>query len=273
MSALLHLGIVQMTSVDDVAANLSLIKSLYQSAVDQGANLVVFPENSLFLRLSANLPIEGIQLDGPELRKLQEVVQKLGVPVLLTTPLSTGAGRLRNSTLLIRENGSIGEVYSKIHLFDVDVKGAPSVRESEHFENGEQPALIDVAGWKIGLSICYDLRFSELFSSYAQLADLILVPSAFLIPTGQAHWHVLLRARAIEAQAFVAAPAQSGEHKSSSGDSRHTYGHSLLIDPWGRVMAELKDSPEVVVVELSKLDIETVRRQIPMESHRRLKNF
>jgi predicted amidohydrolase len=155
-------------------------------------------------------------------------------------------------------------------LFDVEVAGAPPVRESDYFNGGSEARVVEIDGWKFGLSICYDLRFAELYLRYArEKADVILVPSAFLVPTGEAHWHVLLRARAIEAQCFVAAPAQSGEHHSDS-QVRKTYGHSLVVDPWGKVLAELKESPQIQVVELDRELITKARRQIPMGGHRRL---
>ncbi|NJM10425.1 MAG: hypothetical protein HC883_06135 [Bdellovibrionaceae bacterium] len=176
---------------------------------------------------------------------------------------------MKNSTILFEAGKGPRVVYTKVHLFDVDVEGAPPVRESELFVNGDHPAILDFHGWKIGLSICYDLRFAELYLNYAQAVDLILVPSAFLVPTGEAHWHTLLRARAIEAQAYVAAPAQGGEH--GSGDQfRSTYGHSLVVDPWGRVVVDMKLETGLQTVELVREAIEKVRRQIPMKSHRRL---
>jgi predicted amidohydrolase len=163
-------------------------------------------------------------------------------------------------------------VYVKTHLFDVDVEGAPPVRESDHFVGGGGPATVELKGWKFGLSICYDLRFAELYLKYAEAVDVILIPSAFLVPTGQAHWHVLVRARAIENQCFVAAPAQSGEHTSvASGPSRRTFGHSLVVDPWGAVLLDMEHAPGAAVVELKRDLIEKARRQIPMQGHRRLR--
>jgi predicted amidohydrolase len=268
----LRLGIVQMTSVDDVVINMDSIISLYQRAVGQGADLVVFPENALYMRLSPGNPMIGIGVDGEEMGVLVQLVEKYEVPLLLTTPVM-GQNHYRNSTLLIEKGLPAREVYTKIHLFDADIEGAPSVRESEHFVHGAAPAVIEIEGWKIGLTICYDLRFSELYLHYAQKVDLILVPAAFLVPTGKAHWQVLLRARAIESQAFVAAPAQAGEHVARSGGRRKTYGHSLVVDPWGRILTELIDSPQVQIVSLSCAKIEMARAQIPMAQHRRLKSY
>lgn len=264
------LGIAQMTSVDDLSANLLTVESLLMAAAKEKADLIVFPENTLYFRIQSGSKILGLDLKAAEVQRLQAAVDRAAIAMMLTTPVKDG-DKLTNTTLLFQPGRAVEAVYTKIHLFDVDVPGAPPVRESDFFINGQTPRLIEIKGWKIGLSICYDLRFSELYLQYAQQADLILVPSAFLVPTGQAHWHTLLKARAIEAQSYVAAPAQSGEHKSAGGQSRHTFGHSLLVGPWGEVLMDLDHSPEVRVVELNRAPIDKVRRQIPMKSHRRLK--
>jgi predicted amidohydrolase len=151
-------------------------------------------------------------------------------------------------------------------LFDIQLAGQEAIRESDEFNHGDGPSILDIKGWKWGLSICYDLRFSELYSKYAhQAVDIISVPAAFLVPTGEAHWHTLLRARAIESQAFVVASAQSGSHKGI----RETYGHSLIVNPWGAILLDMT-TVGVSVMELKKSDIKRVREQIPMSSHRRL---
>jgi predicted amidohydrolase len=248
-----------------------MVKDLYLRAVSQKTELVVFPENTLYFRIQSGSKLKSAELDGPEFTELKKLVDGSGTSLMLTTPLKSG-DKCSNSTVLLNPHEDPSVVYSKIHLFDVDVEGAPPVRESDHFVNGSGPALIDFRGWKLGLSICYDLRFPELYLNYAQKADLILVPSAFLVPTGEAHWHVLLRARAIESQCYVAAPAQWGEHISDldAGQVRKTYGHSLIVDPWGRVLEEMATGLDIRTVELSRTVIEKVRRQIPMKAHRRL---
>jgi predicted amidohydrolase len=258
-----------MTSSEDLAANVRTIVDYYRQATERGAQLVAFPENSLFFRIRSGQPLQAPEWGGIEFQKLAGAVNERRAPLLLTTALREKSGKFLNSTILFKPHSEPRVVYSKIHLFDVDVPGAPPVRESEVFAAGSEPAMIEVDGWKIGLTICYDLRFAELFLKYAQKADVILVPSAFLVPTGQAHWEVLLRARAIEAQAYVAAPAQAGDHV--SGDQRRqTYGHSMAIDPWGEVLCDLKDAPAVAVVELARSRLEDVRKRIPMVAHRRL---
>ena len=268
----LKLALVQMTSVDIPLRNLEFVKAAFSRALEQGADLCVFPENTIFFRIQAGSKILG--LDGPMITELEKVVnsggRSKGTTLMLTTAVEDSPGKFRNSTWLFEPGASGREVYTKIHLFDVDVDGAPSVRESEYFVNGAGPRMISFRGWNLGLSICYDIRFSELYLNYAQKADVILVPSAFLVPTGEAHWHTLLRARAIEAQCYVAAPAQTGAHV-AGGQTRRTYGHSLVVSPWGKIIADLDGGPDVVTVELVRDEIQKVRKQIPMARHRRLK--
>jgi predicted amidohydrolase len=267
---LLRLAVVQMTSTDDIEANLAAVRALYEQAVLDHAELVVFPENTLFFRLQAKQQL--VTPNSSQLKGLEQMVKQAGVSMLLTTAVAD-QGHVTNSTLLFEASSAARVVYSKVHLFDVDVPGAPPVRESDYFRGGDRPAIIDIAGWRFGLSICYDVRFSELYSHYAQQADVILVPSAFLVPTGMAHWHVLLRARAIESQCYVVASAQAGEHISAAapGSKRSTYGHSLAVDPWGRVVVDIEEQNSVRVIELDRSLIASIRHQVPMSSHRRLK--
>lgn len=267
----MKLSVAQLTSVDDFSANLRMIKDLFLRGVSQESDLVIFPENTLYFRIQSGSKLKSVELDGPEFSALKKMVDEFGTSIMLTTPLRAGE-KFSNSTVLLNPQEDAQVVYSKIHLFDVDVEGAPPVRESDHFVNGSGPALIDFRGWKIGLSICYDLRFAELYLNYAQKADVIVVPSAFLVPTGEAHWHTLLRARAIETQCYVAAPAQAGEHISleKPDQVRKTYGHSLIVDPWGRILEEIETGLDIRTVELSHGPIEKARRQIPMKDHRRL---
>lgn len=254
-----------------------MVRAAFSRAVEQGADLCVFPENTIFFRIQAGSKILG--LDATMINELEKLVNSSvasrgsasrGSGLMLTTAVEDSPGKFRNSTWLFEPGASGREVYTKIHLFDVDVDGAPSVRESEYFVNGAGPRMVSFRGWNLGLSICYDIRFAELYLNYAQKVDVILVPSAFLVPTGEAHWHTLLRARAIEAQCYVAAPAQTGAHV-AGGQTRRTYGHSLVVSPWGKVIADLDGGPDVVTVELVRDEIQKVRKQVPMARHRRLK--
>jgi nitrilase len=265
-----RLGVAQITSTDRIESNLAQIEKLFMQAVGEAADLVVFPENSLYFRIRSGDAVTGLVWNGPEMQHLQKIVDLHKTPLMVTTAMKADDGaKLSNSTLFFQPGKAPTSPYAKIHLFDVDVEGAPRVRESDFFHGGSEPRMVEIKGWKFGLSICYDLRFAELYLRYAQKADVILIPSAFLVPTGEAHWHVLLRARAIETQCFVAAPAQSGEHRSDS-QVRKTYGRSMVVDPWGKVLAELKESPQIQVIELDRELILQARRQIPMEGHRRL---
>lgn len=178
-----------------------------------------------------------------------------------------------NSSVIISDEGKIETSYQKIHLFDIQLAGQKAIRESDVFRHGEGPGIFTINGWKIAQSICYDLRFAELYSQYArEQVDVILVPSAFLTKTGEAHWEVLLRARAIESQCYVVASAQVGCHESTRGSGRReTYGHSMVVEPWGAIAAHLGGSQkQTSVCSLSKAKIESTRTQIPMAQHRRI---
>jgi predicted amidohydrolase len=264
----MRIAIAQITSNEDVEGNLQqIIQCLDQ--IKEPIDLFCLPENSLFLRVQKSIPVKYFTLDELAQSSLQKKVNELGYPVLITTPILDGNQRC-NGTVVLGANKLPELLYKKIHLFDVDVPGAPPVRESDNFESGSQPIIWQLGEWKVGLTICYDLRFAELFLYYAKAGvDVVLVPSAFLVPTGEAHWHTLLRARAIEGQFYVAAPAQAGTH-TSADSSRQTFGHSLVVDPWGRVLAEISESPAVRIVELKREEIVKVRMQIPMREHRRL---
>ncbi|MEQ1723150.1 MAG: nitrilase-related carbon-nitrogen hydrolase, partial [Pseudobdellovibrio sp.] len=194
-----------------------------------------------------------------------------GIAAHLTTAIKED-GKVFNASFMIDKSGNTELLYRKIHLFDIELAGQKPIRESDCFAYGSEPSIFNIVDFKVGSSICYDLRFSELYSVYANAeVDIILVPSAFLVKTGQAHWESLLRARAIESQCYVVASAQAGEHKSAEGGhKRETYGHSMLIDPWGRIQTVLPAGSGVVFAELEHKEISLVRQQIPMRSHRKI---
>lgn len=270
----LSVAVCQLTSVDDVGLNLSSIVACLRELEESPPGLVSFPENSLYLRVREGTPITQIDVDGAEFETLSKWAVAHGSVVHLgSVPLKKG-GRLFNSTVLLTPDGAVHDIYQKIHLFDVDVEGHKAVRESDVFAHGEEPALFTVKGWKFGATICYDLRFSELFLHYAKRdVDVVLIPSAFLVPTGRDHWEILTRARAIESQVYVLAAAQGGEHVGVQGGHRATWGQSCIIDPWGKVMAQAPvgvSGAKVLRAELSRERIERVRAQIPMKNHRRL---
>lgn len=209
--------------------------------------------------LAAVGPEEG----DAELKAWGRAAQELGVWLLLGSgAIATGSGKVFNRSFVFNPDGKIAARYDKINLFDVTLGGGETYRESETVEGGAKAAVVEgPMSAKIGLTICYDLRFASLYSALAKAgAEIITVPAAFTVPTGQAHWETLLRARAIETAAFVIAPAQGGRHE----DGRATYGHSLIVDPWGKVIAKLDhDEPGVLVADLDLDMVAAARDKIP----------
>lgn len=266
----MKVGIAQLNSNESVAGNLNQIKKLIIESKNEKPDAIFFPENSLFFRISASTPVHAIAMDDPEIRELSALSREQNVIVHLTTPVKED-GRVYNASVVIEPSVGARVVYRKMHLFDIELSGQKPIRESESFEHGDSPSVTDVAGFKTGHSVCYDLRFAELYSTYArQKVDLIVVPAAFLVKTGQAHWEVLLRARAIESQCYVIASAQAGVHRSAIDEQkRETFGHSMLIDPWGQIVSVNTAEVGIFYAELSKDEIAKVRKQIPMGLHRR----
>ena len=280
MAAELVIAAAQMTSIDDVDANVmqieALLEEIFSQSVDQNKTdqprLVCFPENCLYFRIIEGEKIEGFTLAHPALRRMAELAQEYSTHLHLgSIPLYID-GHLYNSSVLVTPEGDLLPTYQKMHLFDIQLEGQKAIRESDVFRHGQQPHIINIDGWKVGEAICYDLRFAELFSKYArQEVDAILLPSAFLVKTGEAHWEVLLRARAIESQSYLIASAQGGSHQGGRSGMRETYGHTMVVDPWGVVAGQVeKRAPGFTIVKLSRERLESVRKQIPMKFHRRL---
>lgn len=273
MSQELKVALCQMNSVDNVQANLRQMESLLAEIPENsGVRLFCFPENCLYLRLKEGEAIPPFTLEDPVFKDLSVLARARKAYFHLgSVPLQMG-DFLYNSSVVITDTGKIETSYQKIHLFDIQLTGQKALRESDVFKHGTGPGILEIDGWRIAQSICYDLRFAELYAHYArENVDVILVPAAFLVKTGEAHWEVLLRARAIESQCYVVASAQAGHHVSTRGvGHRDTYGHSLIIEPWGTVVAHL-DQPkqQTSVYSLSKAKIHQTREQIPMSQHRR----
>jgi deaminated glutathione amidase len=263
--------VCQMNSIDNVEANFQQISTLVQSA-PQKAEIAFFPENCLYMRLKEGQKIPGLTFEHPVFQELKALSKSRHIVLHLGSIPLREEGKLTNATVTVRPDGSVDCTYRKMHLFDITLEGQAPIRESDVFNHGPTPAVLEVNNWQMGQTICYDIRFAELFSVYAKKkVDVILVPAAFLVKTGVAHWEVLLRARAIESQCYVIAAAQAGSHKNKDGDERKTYGHSMVISPWGDVLFKgSSDKPEAYFIELESAQVETVRRQIPMNSHRRL---
>lgn len=270
----LRVAILQLNSVDSVEKNFQQILAK-AAKIQDPVDLICLPENALYLRLDSTSTLPRMTAQSVDFSSLQRLADEKDAGVMVGSVPWEQDGHLYNSTLFFRPGGRGPEpLYHKMHLFDVDVPGAPAVRESDSFKHGGEPFILNWRGWKIGLAICYDVRFGELFIHYAkQGVDLILVPSSFLVPTGKVHWHTLLKARAIETQAYVVAAAQAGQHISTLNPAtvRETYGHSLVVDPWGQVLVDLELKQDVSTIVLEKSMIDKVRGQIPMAGHRRFR--
>lgn len=259
---------IQLNSQPDLDLNMESVRQLLKEASGSGARLAVLPENFAFfgndreqLR-QAEAISERVEAELPELaREFQLSVIAGGYPV------PAAGGKVYNRSAFFSPDGSVRTHYNKIHLFDVVLSEKEQYRESDIMEAGTPDAVVADGGdlGRIGLSICYDLRFPELYRAMAdQKADLITIPSAFTKTTGEVHWEPLLRARAIENQCYVIAPAQTGLH----GTKRETWGHSLIIDPWGTVLADGGDSPGTAVAEIDPQTVAEVRRKVPSLEHR-----
>jgi len=267
----MRVAVVQMNSVDDVAANLAAASKWVSQAAEQGAALVALPENFAFLRREG-MPIPCAEsLDGEIVGALREWASRHRIWIVGGSfhEAVPDDARVRNTCVAIAPDGEVVAVYRKIHLFDVDLRarGGQAYRESERVVPGEDLASFDTPFGVVGLSICYDVRFPELYRGLAARgARFLCVPAAFARETGRDHWEVLLRARAIENQCFVLAPAQCGEHPGG----RTTYGRSLIVDPWGLVLARAADRPGPVLAECFLEEQDRIRASLPALQHRRL---
>lgn len=261
----LRAAAIQLRSGIEPAANRAAAMPFLRQAAAAGARLICTPENTLRLDRdrARMLGAVGPEQGDPELVAWGRAAQELGVWLLLGSgAIATGAGKVFNRSFLFTPEGKVAARYDKINMFDVQLGGGETYRESETVEGGGQAVLVEgPMGAKIGLTICYDLRFAPLYTALANAgAEIITVPAAFTVPTGQAHWEVLLRARAIETAAFVIAPAQGGKHE----DGRSTWGHSIIIDPWGKVIARLEnDEPGFIVADLDLDMVAASRAKIP----------
>jgi len=272
----MRVTLVQLNSIDDIQTNLDQIINLMKSHLHLGkenqTRLFVLPENSLYFRLIEGGEIKALEASDQAFRVLEAFALKHKVNIHLTTAIKE-SGHVYNASVLISDSGISTVVYKKIHLFDIKLEGQKPVRESDFFKNGSEVTEFEIDGFKFGSSICYDIRFAELYLQHAKKqVDVILIPAAFLVKTGQAHWEVLNRARAIESQAYVLSPGQVGNHQTIDGQhSRQTYGHSIAVNPWGEVIHCQATGVGCFDVDLDKEKIRSVRTQIPMHNHRRLK--
>jgi predicted amidohydrolase len=264
-------GVVQMTSTADVDANMATVHRLVGEAASRGAQMVLVPECFAYLgpeKGKADIA-ESLDENGPILERCREAATAARADVVYGGfwEKSDSAGKVRNACIYMRADGTIAEVYRKIHLFDVDLPDGTHLLESETVEAGAEPVVADAPFGRLGLSVCYDLRFPELYRRLVDRGAIALaVPAAFTATTGKDHWHVLLRARAIEQQCYVLAAAQTGHHYGK----RWSYGHALIADPWGTVLAEHGEGEGVAVAEIDPSYVDKVRAAVPSLAHRKL---
>ncbi len=264
-------AVVQVCATEDVQANLNRAEELIRAAAADGATWVSVPENVGFLKTGEDRdPGEPLQ-SSVIVNRLRGVAADLGIALLIGSfheATGLGDGRAYNTSLLVDATGEIAAKYRKIHLFDIDLAGSPvSFRESDDIKPGEAAVLAQLGDTRIGLTVCYDLRFPELYRELLSAgAEVLTCPAAFTNTTGHAHWEVLLRARAIENQCYVVAPNQWGRH----GGRRHSYGHSMIIDPWGTVVARVSDGEGWASAWLEPDLVASVRRNLPCQQHRRI---
>ena len=267
----MRVAVVQLCSTDDLAANLRAAEQGVREAAATGARFVALPEMWPYLRREGGDYPHAQSVDGEILGRVRGFARELGLRILAGSIAERAPGeeRIYNTSALISPRGEIEAVYRKIHLFDVELgaDGGGSFRESTRVAPGKDVVVAPTEHGGVGLSICYDLRFPELYRAMsARDASFLCVPSAFTPHTGKDHWEVLLRARAIENLAFVIAPAQCGRHS----PERASHGRSLIVDPWGIVLAQLGDRPGVAVADCDLEEQARMRRRLPALEHRRL---
>ena len=262
-------GLIQMRSGLEPQANLVAALAAVDEAKRAGVHYVQTPEMTNILALKREHLFASIVAEeqDPTLAALREVARKLGIFVHIgSLAIKASPERAVNRSFLIDRRGDIAARYDKIHMFDVDLSGGESYRESNKYRAGEMAVLADLPWGRLGMTVCYDLRFPALYRALAEAgASFLAIPSAFTRQTGEAHWHVLQRARAIENGCFVLAAAQGGRHE----NGRETFGHSLIVDPWGRVLAEGGTEPGVIVAEIDPAEVAAARAKVPSLRHGR----
>ena len=260
---------IQMRSGLDPAANLAAALELIDRAKAAGADYVLTPEMTNILAAKREQLFAKIVAEEQDvtLASLREVARKLAIYIHIgSLAIKASPEKAANRSFLIDRKGDVAARYDKIHMFDVDLAGGESYRESNTYRAGELAMLADLPWGRLGLTVCYDLRFPALYRALAEAgASFLAIPSAFTRQTGEAHWHVLQRARAIENGCFVFAAAQGGKHE----NGRETYGHSLIVDPWGRILAEGSTEPGVVMAQIDPSEVVAARSRIPSLHHGR----
>jgi predicted amidohydrolase len=267
---------LQFTAGPDPAPNLRVVSDLVRRARDAGADLIMTPEVTNFIESGRRRREQARpEADDPFLAGLRELARETGAWLLAGSLVidpsgepgaAPGESRLANRSLLLDTTGAVVARYDKIHMFDIDLPSGESYRESSAYRPGSGTVVADTPWGRLGMSVCYDLRFPHLYRALAQAgADFLAIPSVFTVPTGTAHWHVLLRARAIETGCFVFASAQWGEH----AGGRRSFGHTLIVDPWGEVLADAGEGVGVVTARIDPARVAEVRRMVPSLRHDR----
>jgi predicted amidohydrolase len=269
MVARLKVACVQTNAGPEVGPNLDAAEALIRAAAAEGAQFVLTPENTSIIEpnRARNYEKSFPESAHPGLPRFAALARELKIWLLVgSMPIRVDGERLANRSLLFDDEGRLVARYDKIHLFDVDLPNGETYRESERIRPGAQAVVAPTPWGPLGMTVCYDLRFPHLYRDLAKAgATMISIPAAFTVPTGQAHWHVLLRARAIETGAFVFAPAQCGEH----AGGRRTYGHSLIVAPWGEILAEAGETPGTITAEIDLSAVDKARGQVPSLKHDR----
>ncbi|RAP23168.1 hydrolase [Candidatus Marinamargulisbacteria bacterium SCGC AG-343-K17] len=257
---------IQLSSGEDVQKNLDEVNSQVDQ-LEESPNILVLPEVFNYRTESNHEDPYSEELDGKSIQFLKQLAKGRGMHIIGGSITETGPNnKAYNTTVVINDSGQVIGTYRKMHLFDVSL-GGKSIRESNRYMSGNQPEIVDILGWKVGLSICYDLRFPELFRWYFKAGvDMVVIPSSFTYETGKKHWHILCQARAIENQCYVIAPNQCG----IGANNTNTFGHSLIINPMGEIMAEADDASNMSIsAHLIKSSLDNIRRQFPIQEHQR----
>jgi predicted amidohydrolase len=268
-------ALIQLNVTDDPARNLAGTVEMVRDAADQGARFVLTPEvtNCVSTSRDHQRAVLTHEADDITLAALRDVARDAGIWLLIgSLGLKTDDddGRFANRSFMIDPTGQIVARYDKIHMFDVDIDASESYRESAGYRPGDRAVVADTDFGRVGMTVCYDMRFPMLYQALANAgADILTMPAAFSPVTGAAHWHTLLRARAIETGCFVLAPAQTGEHLSDTNKTRSTYGHSLAVAPWGEVILDAGDAPGVYPFEMDMTRLADARRRVPSLANRR----
>lgn len=259
---------IQLRSGTDITENITTASRLIRQAAEDGASFIATPEMTHILQRSAKKLFAVIKPEDqdPGVKAFAALAAELKIDLLIgSLAIKTGERRAANRSFLFGTDGAVKARYDKIHLFDVTISDTETWKESSVYDAGNRAVIANIGKASLGLSICYDLRFAQLYRHYGKSgAQILTVPAAFTRPTGKAHWHTLLRARAIETGSFIIAPAQGGEH----ADGRSTFGHSLIVNPWGEIIAErANDTPGVLMADINLSEVEEARRKIPAWNH------